>query len=209
MARTSPAPAVEDFLERLPRPGVGRGPDRVLTGRVADGNGSDRIPPIGDPKRLFHPRSGWWMEAEEERSQALVYRGEQDQHRREGRVDVPVRDGPPRFVPVLPPLVFFGIAVEVDVLAGEWDDDDGGGPDAFQHGFVRGRSLPEPPRLVGTFEKEELEALRIAGGRRPLAMPEDPLQDQRIDRAALERPDHLAAPDDVAELHSRYQWSLG
>src|SRR5207247_2647419 len=79
---------------------------------MADGNGSDRIPPIGDPERLFHPWDGRWMEAEEERPEALIHRGEQDQHRREGRVDVPVRDGPPRFVPVLPFLVLLRIAVE-------------------------------------------------------------------------------------------------
>src|SRR5439155_10595214 len=176
---------------------------------MADGNGSDRIPPIGDPERLFHPWDGRWMEAEEERPEALIHRGEQDQHRREGRVDVPVRDGPPRFVPVLPFLVLLRIAVEVDVLAGEWDDDDGSGPDALQHGFVRGRRLPEPRRLIGAFQEEELEALRVAGGRRALAVSEDPFHDRRIDLPALERPHHLAAPEDVAELHRRYQRSLG
>src|SRR2546426_3284563 len=124
---------------------------------MADGNGSDRIPPIRDPERLFHPWDGRWMEAEEERPEALVHRGEQDQHRCEGRVDVPVRDGPPRFVPVLPSLVLLGIAVEVDVLAGERDDDDGSGPDALQHWLVRGRRRPEPPRLTRARQKEGRE----------------------------------------------------
>src|SRR5205814_9836847 len=65
----------------------------------------------------------------------------------------------------------------------------------------RPERIPVARGLVFAFEDEEPPALAEAGGRRPLNVRDDPIDDRLWERAVLEAPDHLPLAHDLLELH--------
>ena len=155
----SPPPAVDD-LPRRASPASERG-RRPVGRRVAERDRADRVA-IGRDAEGAAQR-GRIAHAEEQRTQAEVDRGQQQQHRGEGRVDVPVRDRPARLVAVSPALVRLGVARQVGGLVRQRHDDQrravDARPAARREPAVRRDRVPERARAG--------PAPRGRAGRRP------------------------------------------
>ena len=122
-------------------------------------------------------------------------------------VDVPERHRPAGLVLVGPALVRLGVPLEVRRLARAGDHDHRRVHHAGQPGVGLGEvlgvggQLPEAADVGGVVEDEEAPALAEAGVGRAHGVVQRALDDRRVDGVLGVVADHLAAADDVLELH--------
>ncbi len=135
------------------------------------------------------------------RAQPLIHRSQQHRECRHPGVDMPVRCRPTRLVPMGPPLVRLGVAVQVGVLVRHGDH--------YQRRVLYRRSPfganwckpPEPLAVGFRSEHEKRPPLCISGRRRTQRRAHHALDDIPLQRLSRVVPDHSSLPQYLRKLH--------
>ena len=184
---------------------------RIVRSGVAHGDRADRRQLGWDAERFAQRGDLLGRDAEEQRPQARVDGGQQDQHRGHARVDVPVRRRPVRFGPVRPAFIRFGVALQVGGLVRQAHDQQRRLEQVLPAeciGVGRADRVPVRLRLLGAFEHQKRPALAEARGRRALRVAQDALDDVGRQWPRLEAAHHAPLAHDVLKLHPGGQLAL-